>query len=287
MPLFAFISGLVYGIKPVSRDRWAKFLQGKVRRLVVPTVIAITAFAAFSTLVTQEPLPSPVWSIYLKSYKIFWFVQVILLIFVLLVVVELVGLTRFLPLLYVLAAAALIVGFSFPSDWFSLRKLTLLAPHFLLGMLMMQRWAWIEAHRRQIAIASIAMFLFGLAMNVGIYRAEGHFSQDRLDLQSYLFGTGATMTGILLLPRVRWLQWLGGFSFTIYLYHIFGTSAIRRVVDAAGVDNAYVHLLLGTLAGLLLPIALHLVAARWASLRLLLLGLKPRPLIPEAAQPAT
>lgn len=223
-----------------------------------------------------NPPPDPVWHIYLKSYTIYWFVQVIFVIFVLMVLIEKLNLTRYLWVIYALSAAALINRWVIPTEWLSLNRLTTLLPHFLLGVLVIRHWTRIERTPMIVGALAVAIMLAGLALNIAHYAQNGHFSMNRLDLQSYLFGTGAVLSGIVLLPRLGWLQWLGAYSFTIYLYHIFATSAVRRVLASGGVSNEYVHLAVGTLLGVLLPVYLHFVCARLPIARRLVLGLRPR-----------
>lgn len=275
MPLFAFISGMVYAIRPVARDNAVTFLEGKARRLGLPMIVSATLFALFSWQVGGEPPPDPVWHIYLKSYTLYWFVQVILVIFVLMVVIEKLNLTPYLWVIYALAAAALINRWVIPTEWLSLNRLTTLLPHFLLGVLVIRHWTRIERTPLIVCAVAVAIMLAGLALNIAHYAQNGHFSMNRLDLQSYLFGTGAVLSGILLLPRLGWLQWLGAYSFTIYLYHIFAASAVRRVLTSGGVSNEYVHLVAGTFLGVLLPVCLHFVCARVPLTRRLVLGLRP------------
>lgn len=57
-----------------------------------------------------------------------------------------------------------------------------------------------------------------------------------------------------------WLAGLGRYSMEIYLAHILATAATRIALGLVGVESAVVHLLAGTLAGVLLPLLLVPVA---------------------------
>jgi fucose 4-O-acetylase-like acetyltransferase len=54
MPLFAFIAGYVFGLKPLTADRYAEFMQGKFRRLFIPGSISPCHVFWFVALVHRQ-----------------------------------------------------------------------------------------------------------------------------------------------------------------------------------------------------------------------------------------
>ena len=74
--------------------------------------------------------------------------------------------------------------------------------------------------------------------------------------------------------RIPALGAFGAFSFTIYLYHVFGTSGARRALLALEVSNVWLLFAVGVAGGFAIPIALHLVAMRVPLARRLMLGLR-------------
>lgn len=100
-------------------------------------------------------------------------------------------------------------------------------------------------------------------------------------------GGGACLAAFLMLPRLGWLQWLGAYSLTIYLYHIMAASFSRRALLAAGVTSPWVLVLAGTVLGIACPVVLHLICQRFGPTRLLVLGLRDRaPRAAPLARPA-
>jgi surface polysaccharide O-acyltransferase-like enzyme len=75
--------------------------------------------------------------------------------------------------------------------------------------------------------------------------------------------------------RVRWLAYVGSFSFAIYLMHVFFTAASRLFFSALGLSDPYVHTLLGTAAGVLAPMSAAYFISRSPRLNLYLLGVSP------------
>jgi membrane-bound acyltransferase YfiQ involved in biofilm formation len=79
---------------------------------------------------------------------------------------------------------------------------------------------------------------------------------------------------LLLWSRLRseTLAWIGGFSYTIYLLHVFFTAAIRIALNAVHVSDLPVHLAAGVAAGIFLPIAMDKLLSRNQITRVAMLG---------------
>lgn len=276
MPLFAFISGAVYALKPVEPRDLRRFLWGKARRLAILGITAITVFLLFATAMgTDEALKGPIWEPYLHDYAIFWFLQAILLIFLFYGTADI--LTRGRILLPALAVAAAVVAFDIriPTDVMAANRVTTLLAYFLLGVAFMRYRGLIMDRKWMVLGLALAMLGLGLAMNLAVLARTGALSGNRMDFQSLAFGTGLCVASFLVLPVLGWLRWLGAFSLTIYLYHILATSMARRALNMLGVESVWLHVHAGTLARVLLPVSLHLLANRSAASRLLVLGLRP------------
>lgn len=279
MPLFAFVAGVVYALKPPQRGTLMPFLLGKFRRLAVPGITAITVFMAFGYAIDGRlPFEGHFWQAYYRHYEIFWFLQVMLIIFPLLGALDALTRGAILWPALILSLLAIAMGWSFDSDLMAANRITHLLGYLLLGVAFIRHVETLEAHRGLAVALAASAFLAGLAMNLWIMRETGRPSTERLDLQSLLFAGGACVTAMLVLPRLHWLSWLGAFSLTIYLYHILVTSGARRALQAIDIESSVVHLLLGTALGILLPVLLQVIASRWQVTRLLVLGLRARPL---------
>ena len=92
MPLFAMLSGFVYAYRPASKGAMKPYFTAKARRLVLPYLFAATAFAGINTILGGSyavPLED-FWQVYVLSYSQFWFIQSILLMFVIMGLVDMV-----------------------------------------------------------------------------------------------------------------------------------------------------------------------------------------------------
>jgi glucan biosynthesis protein C len=77
---------------------------------------------------------------------------------------------------------------------------------------------------------------------------------------------------VLGLPRVRAVEVIGPFAFTIYLYHIFGTAGMRELLQWLEITQIPVLFFASLAAGIGVPVAVHLTAKRFALTRRFVLG---------------
>lgn len=276
MPLFAFIAGLVFALKPLAPRDLPRFLRGKVRRLVLPGVVAIGLTAIASEIMGgQGRLDGPVWHLAVFPYLHYWFLMSILLIFAIYAPIDTV--TRGAALVPALALSAVLsLGSWTPShDVLSVQGAIYLAPYFLVGVLYQRHRAKLAARFGPVMLSALLAVTVTGAMQLAALGATGEIPGERRDLQSLAMGTGVCLLSISLLPRSRLLDRFGPYSFTIYLYHVFGLAAGRLALGSLGVESVAAHIAVGVACGFGLPILVHMVAERFAVTRLLLLGLGP------------
>lgn len=275
MPLFAFISGYVYTLKPLDPARPGPFLQGKLRRLALPLLSATTLF--YLVALARAPVPpadavAGLLHAYLFSYEIYWFLQAMLLIFLLLPLLE-----RFLLgspqgcAVAVLAAFLLTVPAE-PLDFLSINGAAFLAPFFFIGIAarrfigeLTPRWTWLLL---VILVAAFALHAYNVAT------MPPHMGARRGTWLSLAIGGIAPLLLIGHVPRVALLARIGASSFAIFLFHIFFIVAMRMLLQKLGIDNFAVHLVAGLAAAIAGPMLLEALLARRKVTRRLFLGLR-------------
>lgn len=275
MPLFAAIAGYVYAAKPVSRQSIPAFLKGKLRRLAMPGAVAITVFMLAAHVTGTRFAPGGGWWLhYITPYAHFWFLQAILVIFVTVCTLDILTRGRFLWLMVLVACAISLTGFQFPTDFMSVNHATYLLPYFLAGILACRNFEAIQTHRGLVIAVSALLVMWATWINLQQFADTQAFRTDRRDLQSMAFGLGGSALLLLKLPQIGGRAW-GAYGFTIYLYHVLATSAMRRLLDRMDVENLALNLALGTAAGVILPALFHYGVARHPTLAWLFLG-QPR-----------
>lgn len=88
--------------------------------------------------------------------------------------------------------------------------------------------------------------------------------------------TVISLSGILALmwftPPAQALAWVGGFSFSIYLYHVIFTAGTRIMLGKFGIASLPLHVVLGLGAGIAGPIVVELLLRRHRIARNVFLG---------------
>jgi fucose 4-O-acetylase-like acetyltransferase len=264
MPLFSFISGYVYAMRPLQGDATG-FLRGKTRRLLLPVLTLGTLFALLQSFTpgTNGAIDNW-WLLHIVPVGHFWFLEALFIIFVILVGLERSGLLA-VPGRFAMVFAASLVPFAF-SDlprYFAVSGVVYLLPFFLGGL---------ACYR--FAIGSTVMRWLAVALLVGavvrLWAGPGNTAI------ASLAGLTVGLASAFLLLRSgwqnRWLAFIGGYSFAIFLMHVFFTAASRLFFTALGLSDPYALLVLGTTAGVVGPIVAALILAHFARLEFLLLG---------------
>lgn len=270
MPLFTVISGYVYAIRPVEAGATAAFLRRKLRRLLLPMVVVGSVFFLLRmVLPTNDPGKlTDIWRIYLFPYAHFWYLQALLLVFLVAVVLERLGALGSITgwVASCAGAAALLFFFPFFVSFFSFQRSLYLLPFFLFGVGLCRFPVLLRDGR--VAVVALSILVGGLVWQ---QLAWFGFIADRPPPTSPI-GVAVGLAASLLLFRFRTgvgpLVSLGGFAYGIYLLHILGTAGSRIALRKLGIHHPVLVFGAGLVAGSVVPILIELAARRsyWATM---------------------
>jgi len=272
MPLFTFLSGYVYAYRRFDGGA-VVYMTGKTRRIILPLIAVSSLFAViqFNTPNVGKVFDQELWSFFLYPYAHFWFLHSIFTLFIIIALVDNFS-QRSNKALWALALISIPLFFyslQFTS-FFSFNKTLYLLPFFLCGIF--ANIYKIENINIKYMLGMLVAFL--LLFTVHVNNLLDGVLLDRLSLLALLIG----LMGSLLLLRFcfsnKYLMYIGGFSYTIYLFHVFGTAASRIFLNKLGDFSVSTHVLIGLFLGITLPIITHLVIAKISFLRPFFLGLK-------------
>jgi peptidoglycan/LPS O-acetylase OafA/YrhL len=274
MPMFFVISGFLYAHRPVVPGMFAEFIRGKTRLILIPFLSVATLQYVSKAIIGGSDSPFPIrdiWRIYIFSFDQFWFSQAMMSTFVAVLFAEKV---LKIPGPYKWPAyllLAIIFDLAAPrTGLFSLNMFSAMLPFFLMGCFLYRLPG--RLHGPEAVSIAVLVFLATLTTQqllwFGVLALTG---QQTLVLQ-LLEG----LSFIFLLFRFRWtsprLAVLGGFSYPIYLFHVFGTAGSRMVATRLGIGERDILLAIGIACGLSLPIAIDLAFRRSRILRRVFLG---------------
>lgn len=285
MPLFTLISGYVYAMVPV--ERWADYprlMKGKSRRLLLPLITVGTALYVMKRLVPGANYSAddvPLWRVYVFGFEHLWFLQSIFIVFVVVGILDASGVldTRLRWSIATAMSAVMFVAIVVPpaDDVFTLSGALRLLPFFLLGY-GLRRYSVLDLRGSPLMVAILAFaaaYALRLTNIFGIYHPERHV--DNLIAVT----VGALALVLIYSARhvlnTRALAWVGGFSFGIYLLHVFATAGTRILLERVGIHHTWQLFVVGLVMGIAVPIVFQLVFGNVGVIRTFVLGERRRP----------
>ena len=263
MPLFTFLSGVVYAYRPLSKD-WQKFLMGKARRLLIPMLVVGTTFAIIQYLVPgASNKVENWWLLHIVPVQHFWFVEALFWVFLFIIPFELKKTFNNKIIVAIVITLFILLAFEQPyTKFFGFKGFIYLAPFFLLGM------GLVRFNIR--TLPKIQSFIGFAILMTAVY-----LFVDDVDGRSFIgcvVGVFACYFLLGLNLEVSWLASIGIYSYSVYLFHVFFTAGSRIISEKLFDLPIELSFLLGVILGLLGPIFVHSVADRFSLTKLLLLG---------------
>jgi peptidoglycan/LPS O-acetylase OafA/YrhL len=266
MPLFGLVAGAMYGFS--SKRGWS-LVQNKAARLLWPMLSVGTLFA-----LVQYAMPGSnyrideMYLLHIVPVAHYWFLESLFLIFCVMALAESVLPLRSARSWWAYFAVSVLVYLAHPGIiWFSVLGATYLLPYFLLGV-GMTRLQW-DARQEQSKLGLVSIVLGALVVAWQMLQVPEleRFSAPML-LAGLLLSSGFWSLGL----RNPLLARIGDYSFAIYLFHVFFTSATRMVLHAVGMDAHGLVLLVSVPVGLLGPAVLQHLISRSATVSTYLMG---------------
>jgi surface polysaccharide O-acyltransferase-like enzyme len=268
MPLFTFLSGLVYGMRPFSGNSRA-FLVGKVRRLLIPMLVVGTLFAVLQAVTPgTNSVVGPWYLLHLKPVGHFWFVESLFWVFLLIWVLERWHLMRQpngFMLVLALACALYLLVRGWP--WLGIDGAIYLLPYFLVGLAFSRFSLTVYLTNGWLRFGLLA-----LAIICVIFMGMPVANPDRRTVVMLLAGVSLCLLCLSLGMTVPWLSSIGRHSYAIYLFHVFFTASARIGIHRLHIDYMLVDIIFGLALGLTGPIVIDRLASRSKWPALLLLG---------------
>ena len=272
MPLFSFLSGFVYAWRPYNGDA-STFLKGKVRRLLIPLLLVGTLFAGLQVITPGVNAVRHDWHLlHIVPVAHYWFLESLFLIFLLTASLDrfaLMSTPRGFTMVWLFAVLVFLLN---PMPiYFGLQGATYLLPFFLLG-LGCNRFA------ERLPRAPVMLLTAALMAGLGLYLVfVAHNVPDRTDIASLVIGASACVFLLRCRFEIRWLAWIGVYSFAIYLFHSMFSAASRIALIRLDVSSIAILFSAGLAAGIAGPIVLAMVLRRLPWGHLPLGESKPKP----------
>jgi len=267
MPLFFFLSGLFF--YPSFKKRGASgILSNKVDTILYPYILWFLIQAvfvyAFASYTNHGVVGYDLKNLLLSPPGHFWFLYALFSIFLLLSLIF-----KFLPeaaILPVFIASFLLYYFPIPiPDAPAFVYIARNMVFFTFGMVLVRYAGFSFLYKKSALLILLLLFIalqyyFHYEMEL-TYKDRGLFKSIMVFV-SMMFIV-ALSCQLSVKPNKFWLH-IGGASMIIYLAHVIFGSGFRVVLrKIMGVDDYYIHILLGTFAGLGFPLLMMVILQRF------------------------
>lgn len=274
MPVFFALSGLFY-IQTLSRAAPPVFVLKRMQRLLWPMILWTYLFLGTKALAGQfanSPMAlRDVFIMPLPGQLHLWFLWALFVLSMAFALLHPFVKEGRLPgrVMWIVAGLLLVLqGVRFPSDvayWVGIAKVN--APFLFLGIVLGQ--TDILARLPKGAAAALGAAFVILVAGWPWVAASGFGTLGSLILTFAFLALFSQMAVRIGTVPNRVLTVLGAASMAIYLAHTIFSATLREVLLVLGIQDLGVHMLLGTLIGLIAPLAVLAIARRTGTKSLL------------------
>jgi len=273
MPLFIFLSGYVYGYRRFSGD-FKKYISGKSRRILIPFVVVSSVFLLIQTNTpgVNNPINFNILTFFLYPYAHFWFLQSIFSIFVFYCIFDYLTKRENKKLLFLfLFSVPLFFASGYFTDFFSFSRTLYLFPFFTFGILVnVYKLEEIKGSK-----LSLIVGLFLSLLTINTFLLTNGSPINKVSLLAFLIGIIGSYTLLRTMFVSKIFIFIGAYSYSIYLYHVFGTAFSRIALHKIGVQSVDLHVFVGLFLGVFLPVIFHKLTSKFSLPALLFLGINP------------
>ena len=260
MPLFFFLSGLFF-IDSLNRRSLGGMLFSKIDTIIYPYIVWSLLQGGMEVILSTYTNGHVTFAEVLTLWEPraqFWFLYALFLIFLVWSVIYAYLSSKYTILIFSFASFLYLV-----QSWFDgvywLSVLVKNSVFFMFGVFFR------EYNLYQYLSSRIGLVYLTLAFVSGQYLFHFHYGYTYADKGIFLLvlalvSISFTISFLTRFPS-RLLAYIGGASMAIYLMHILAGSGVRVILNKLFiVDELIVHIVVGTLAGVILPlIALKLI----------------------------
>lgn len=279
MPLFTAIAGWVYALRPPQKKDFSSFISKKVLRLILPMITVGTIYFLMQYIIpgtNNKGNLSEIWRIYIFPYTIYWYLPSLFLIFLVTACVDINKWINnffswfiFFILAYILMAMRdIIIPESIP-NLLSFKGAISQMPYFItgIGICRFSNYLYTKDYRIIYSIFAIIGLTF--------LQFEWFYSLYEYKWYESLPPFMVICTLILIFHFIytnKFFIWIGHYAYTIYLFHVFGTSGGRIILKQIGIDNNIPIFIFSFILAVILPIIVELILSKWKITRILFLG---------------
>ena len=280
MPLFTILAGWVYTLKPPVYAKMKSFMTKKVLRILLPMLTVGICYFLIQYITPGTNSKNDlldIWKLLFFPYTLFWYLYSLFMVFIIVGFIDVFNkmdsITNWF-IIFSLAVVALLLRdlfIPFESPNFLSYKGTLyLLPCFVLGV-GLNRFQNILQHKWVLFLSILLLVICVVVQQLSWFKIIDYVVHKD-DIFGLFIGFTATFTLIRSRLEAKWLIWIGGFAYSIYLFHAFGTAGGRIIPQKLNINSTILIFIISLTTGIILPIIAEKIFARYKITRVLFLG---------------
>lgn len=280
MPLFTVISGWVYALRPAEIDNAIDFMIKKARRILIPMIFVGGLYYIVQSLTpgtNNSNSLKEIWKITIYPYTFYWYLYSLFIVFFIVAILDSYKLMKnsfslvvvTLISIFILIYRDTMISVEFP-NYFGFKGAIYLFPFFVIGV-GIQRFKSIFQNKVLIIVLT-TILLGSLILQQLVWFGTLDYGFSGIGGLGLIIGLSGTIVIFKSKLNIKSLVWMGSYSFTIFLFHSFGTSGGRIILLRLGIQNTSLIFFFSLFLGLFLPIAVEKASDGFNITRLLFLG---------------
>lgn len=260
--LFMFLSGYVYRITGEwkSQGTRGRFILHKLFNLGVPYFVFSTVYIVINSCISETNTDFNLvdilflWKSPMAQY---WFLYALFNIFVIFTILsEAMSNLQITVFMFLFVYIAPLFDISFGSFGTAISMSFPFGLGASLTCLLIDKYdVW-----KRILIVAGHVILIPIFISTGI---SGMIVLDEIEVVAGIFGSIALIS-LLIQNKIikKFLLFVNAHSFSIYVLHTIFTAGVRIVLNRIGVENYWLHISIGTVIGLLVPVLVSIFAKK-------------------------
>ncbi|MFI0491621.1 acyltransferase family protein [Flavobacterium sp.] len=280
MPLFTIIAGWVYTLRPVVYEKINDFILKKVLRVLVPMfVVGMCYFLLqyFTPGTNNKGNLLDIWKLLLFPYTLYWYLYSLFLVFVIIAFIDsfhkMNSINNWLIIfsisVFILLIRDSVIPYEQP-NYLSYKGTMYLLPCFILGVGLNRFKAFFQ-NKLFKNFLPVILVLCIIIQQLSWFKVID-YTVHKDTIVGLLIGLIGTIMLLRFRLKTKWLIWFGGFAYSIYLFHAFGTAGGRIILKRFDIHSSILIFTVSLAAGVLLPIVAEKILERFKITRILFLG---------------
>lgn len=266
MPLFMCLSGYLYSkyAKIENRKDYIKFIKKKLINLGIPYfvfyIVYVLVNMMFSSSVNSQKGIIDIINIFTNPIPPFWFLYALFFIFVFVPIIENIC-KRNTKLIFILCMILNICSKFLNIKVYMISIVLEYAVYFYLGVVILKIIKDDKKNKKSIILVNDLLFII-VSIGYCILIKKNSINNNMIGILRLMIAIYGTIISIetfryisnWINKKCKMFKYLSKYTFPIYLMHTIFSAGIRIVLIKIGINNFYIHFVLGFVFGIIGPI---------------------------------